>query len=120
MMEQKRERKQRNQPHAGHARESIFAGLTRENLVDDRELYVWFLRATASKHPPVNQSEADLLFVFRSAERALRVAGNPPAMFASLVGKRLDYASGADEERALARLRRMRKRSELHARAERT
>ena len=120
MTEQKLSRRIGNHAHAGNGRTSIFAGLTRENLLNDSDLYAWFLRAVVSLNPPVNHTEADLLFVFSTAERCLRCANNPPAMFASLVGKRIDYASNADEELASARLRRMRRRGQFETTAERT
>lgn len=53
--------------------------------------------------------EADRLFVFCAAERALEHGANPPALFAGIIkNKRKDYVTQTQEDRALKRLRRVR------------
>lgn len=95
-------------PRSTTKQPSIFAGLTADDLRDDRRLYAWFVRACGSLNPPVNHLEADLRFVFETAERSLRVATNPPAMFATLVGKRKNFANCKDEDSARRRIKRLR------------
>lgn len=84
----------------------MFAGVTRDLLADTEALVAWAAAAARRERPVVSDSEADRLRVLGAAERALEVADNPPALFASIVSRQ-DWRliSQEQEARAVSRLR---------------
>ena len=93
----------------GKRHPSSFRKILTEHLRDDESLLSWFEFATIRKRPLVTACEADRLFVFCAAERALEHGDNPPALFADIVkNRRTDFITQAQEDRARQRLRRLR------------
>lgn len=85
---------------------SIFSGLSADDLCDTGTLIGWVGWASTQSKSPISRSEQDLLRVVAAAERALEIGDNPPALFASIVGRReWDLISQDQEERARKRLR---------------
>ena len=78
--------------------------VTAEQLADDAELVAIFLRCVRLELVP--DSGASRLRVWGAACHALRVGDDPAAMFCWLVqGGHWGHVAGADEDRALDRLR---------------
>jgi hypothetical protein len=76
-----------------------------DDLVDPQRLASLFSRCVA--RGSVLECEADRLDFFASAERAIRIADDPPAMFAATIlhwGDRRRFASIGDEEAARRKL----------------
>lgn len=101
---------------AVHEGKSIFRKITTEDLRDDAVLLLWFEAALKRDKPVVKDSESDLLNVFAAAEHALGRGKKPPALFATVVGKRnWKVISAAEEARASDRIKRLRAATEAAA-----
>lgn len=93
---------------------SVFAKLKGEHLSQCEMLNDWFEFATAEALSPLfansgGNSEANLLFVFAAAERAIEHGDSPLKLFRAIVGKeKRDLITHEQEDRARSRLARLR------------